>query len=184
MPQRSTFRNHDPPRGYRACGRGGRAGNRDGQRVLLSWPCVSVAPSLRSACVPASGSTWSNRHDHGRTADESRTPGHSACMVVLEFPVVLGEAEELDFAATWPHPGQDRRYLVRCGAWALPLESSERQLRAFFLSTAVVARQPRRQGRPAPLSCLPGSLGTGDPGENGTSSRRWRQKILACTPGA
>ena len=32
------------------------------------------------------------------------------------FQLVLGEAEELDIAATWPHPGQDRRYLVRCAA--------------------------------------------------------------------
>ena len=116
MPEPSTFRNHDAPRGPRACGRGRRAGRPGGQRVLRGWPCASGGLSLRSAFGPAYYRSWSSRHGRGRTAGGPKTSGRSACIVVLEFPVVLGEAEELDIAATWPHPGQDRRYLVRCAA--------------------------------------------------------------------
>jgi hypothetical protein len=116
MPEPSTFRNHDPPRGPHVCGHGGRAAGPGGQHVLRGSPCASGGLSLLSAFAPASCRSWSSRHVRGRTSGESRTPGHSACIVVFEFPVVLGEAEELDIAATWPHPGQDRRYLVRCAA--------------------------------------------------------------------
>jgi hypothetical protein len=116
MPDPSTFRNHDPPRRLRACGHGKRAGGRGGQHVPRGSPCASGGLSVLSAFAPASCRSWSSRHVRGRTSGESRTPGHSACIVVFEFPVVLGEAEELDIAATWPHPGQDRRYLVRCAA--------------------------------------------------------------------
>ena len=40
-----------------------------------------------------------------RTCGESRTRRRTACNVVIGFPVVLGEAEELDTTTTWPQSG-------------------------------------------------------------------------------
>jgi hypothetical protein len=128
MPERSTFRNHDPPRGPpRACRPGGLARGRDGQRVPPGLPYASVGLSLRSALAPAPGRWWSSRRAHGRTAGGSRTAGRSARIVVLEFPVVLGEAEELDIATTWPHPGPR---LSLCGQVCGALGAAPRRLGA------------------------------------------------------
>ena len=119
MPESSTFRNHDPPRGQHACGHGRRAGGRGGQQDLRNSPGVRDVPPGPSASVPASGRRWSSRHARGHTDGGLETGRCTACIDGRGFPEDLDEVEELDTITIRPHPVPSRL----CGAHALPMKA-------------------------------------------------------------
>lgn len=176
MPESSTFRNHDPPRGRHACGCGRRAGSRGGQRGLRDFSGVRVVPPGLSACVPASGRRWSSRHARGHTVGGSETGPCTACIGGRGFPDDLDEVEELDTITIWPHLAWDTSLVRPCCTTHEGSELRTPGLRPFYgprcppTSTRI---PPTATFRPRGWHPVPG-----DPGENGTSSRRWRQKAL------
>jgi hypothetical protein len=148
MPEPSTFRNHDPPRGQHAFAHGRRAAGRGGRRGLRGFPGDRDALSEPSACAPAPGRRWSSRHVRDHTDGGSETGPCRACIGGCGFPVDLDEVEELDTITIWPHLAWGTSL---CGTAALPMKARSCELRAFVLSTVLAARQPRPRSCPPPL---------------------------------
>src|SRR5512138_109009 len=179
MPESSTFRNHDPPRGAHVCELGRRAAGHGDPHALRRWPDAFVAPCGPSVGGLSAGTTCRSRRARGRNGDGSRTPGRSTGSIVIESSALLDEVEELDAAMTWPHPDRDLRSGQVCGVPALPQEGSELELRAFSFSTTY--RAPPSPGILVTANFTPGpDPVSGDPAERGTSSRRCRhdQELL------
>jgi hypothetical protein len=137
-----------------------------------------VGPTVSCACEqpaqyagPHRGTPGRSTHARGRTCGVSRTPHRSTCNVVMGFPVVLSEAEELDTAIMWPQSGGS-------------IDPRLRRIRAAGRLGVTPGLRPFHRPRCAPDSTRnPPSAtftpswtpGSGDPAEKGSRSPRWRQ---------
>ncbi len=180
MPEPSTFRNHDPPRGHPAAEPERRARSPGDRPAPRRWPGASCAPGRPSPPGPACGIPHCSTRGRDRNSGGSRIRCCTACTDAIGAPVVLDEVEELDAVTDWPHPAWDIHAV--CGAPALPHEGSELPtpgLRPFYDPRC----PPASTRNPSSATFTPGwYLGSGDPAERGTQRGWWRHPFSGPPP--